>query len=194
MHVGSNYPDQGSNPGPLHWERRDLPTGPPGKSLYTFLRGAATLYLRIFFLMHENLGWLSERIAWLEFSHNQPEHEQIQEATPYLYEEELLDEVQNHRPAVNSRVCFPVYLKNNRRGPFLLTWNSQSFNSPSRVLQTVPKAPWPQSRKPGQRHLAKGLDQRSGGESWCLTRRVMVSQALNLPVSWFPPRHSYLTE
>ena len=100
----------------------------------------------------------------------------------------------NHRPAMNSRVCFPVYLKNNRRGPFLLTWNSQSFNSPSRVLQTVPKAPWPQSRKPGQRHLAKGLDQRSGGESWCLTRRVMVSQALNLPVSWFPPRHSYLTE
>ena len=27
------FPDQGSNPGPLHWECRVLPTGPPGKSL-----------------------------------------------------------------------------------------------------------------------------------------------------------------
>ena len=26
-------PNQGSNPGPLHWEHRVLPTGPPGKSL-----------------------------------------------------------------------------------------------------------------------------------------------------------------
>ena len=27
------FPDQGSNLGSLHWERRVLPTGPPGKSL-----------------------------------------------------------------------------------------------------------------------------------------------------------------
>ena len=27
------FPDQGSNLGPLHWERGVLPTGPPGKSL-----------------------------------------------------------------------------------------------------------------------------------------------------------------
>ena len=26
------FPDQGSNPGPLHWEHRVLATGPPGKS------------------------------------------------------------------------------------------------------------------------------------------------------------------
>ena len=33
MRVGSSFPtrDQ-SNPGPLHWERGVLPTGPPGKS------------------------------------------------------------------------------------------------------------------------------------------------------------------
>ena len=28
------FPDQGSNPGPLHWEHGVLPTGPPGKSLF----------------------------------------------------------------------------------------------------------------------------------------------------------------
>ena len=27
------FPDQGSNPGPRHWEHRALATGPPGKSL-----------------------------------------------------------------------------------------------------------------------------------------------------------------
>ena len=30
---GIQFPDQGSNPGPLRWERRVLATGPPGKSL-----------------------------------------------------------------------------------------------------------------------------------------------------------------
>ena len=29
---GIQFPDQGSNPGPLHWECRVLATGPPGKS------------------------------------------------------------------------------------------------------------------------------------------------------------------
>ena len=29
---GIQFPDQGSNPGPLHWEHGILPTGPPGKS------------------------------------------------------------------------------------------------------------------------------------------------------------------
>ena len=30
---GSQFPDQGSNPGPLHWEHGVSATGPPGKSL-----------------------------------------------------------------------------------------------------------------------------------------------------------------
>ena len=29
---GIQFPNQGSNPGPLHWEHGVLPTGPPGKS------------------------------------------------------------------------------------------------------------------------------------------------------------------
>ena len=29
---GIQFPDQGWNPGPLHWELRVLATGPPGKS------------------------------------------------------------------------------------------------------------------------------------------------------------------
>ena len=35
-HVGSQFPDQGSNPCPLHWKCRVLTTGPPGKSWNTF--------------------------------------------------------------------------------------------------------------------------------------------------------------
>ena len=31
---GIQFPDQGSNPGPLHWERGVLATGPPGKSRF----------------------------------------------------------------------------------------------------------------------------------------------------------------
>ena len=38
------FPDQGSNPGPLHWECGVLPTGPPGKSLSVF----SFLFLQIF--------------------------------------------------------------------------------------------------------------------------------------------------
>ena len=30
---GIYFPDQGSNPGPLHWEHGVLATGPPGQSL-----------------------------------------------------------------------------------------------------------------------------------------------------------------
>ena len=38
-HVGSQLPDQGSNPCPLQWELRVLTTGPPGNSLHTdFIR------------------------------------------------------------------------------------------------------------------------------------------------------------
>ena len=33
-HVGLQFPDQGSNPFPLHWKLRVLTTGPPGKSLF----------------------------------------------------------------------------------------------------------------------------------------------------------------
>ena len=32
QHEGSWFPDEGSNPCPLHWERGVLTTGPPGKS------------------------------------------------------------------------------------------------------------------------------------------------------------------
>ena len=32
QHVGSEFPDQGSNPPPLQWKCRVLTTGPPGKS------------------------------------------------------------------------------------------------------------------------------------------------------------------
>ena len=46
LHVGSliilvareiSFPDQGSNPGLLHWELGVLATGPPGMSLFLFL-------------------------------------------------------------------------------------------------------------------------------------------------------------
>ena len=30
------FPDQGSNPGPLHWKQGALATGPPGKSQILF--------------------------------------------------------------------------------------------------------------------------------------------------------------
>ena len=36
-HVGSQFPDQGLNPCPLHWEHGVLTTGPPGKSLLLLL-------------------------------------------------------------------------------------------------------------------------------------------------------------
>ena len=32
---GIYFPDQGWNPGPLHWKCRVLATGPPGKSLHS---------------------------------------------------------------------------------------------------------------------------------------------------------------
>ena len=34
---GTQFPEQGSNLSPLHWEHGVLATGPPGKSLYHFL-------------------------------------------------------------------------------------------------------------------------------------------------------------
>ena len=34
---GIQFPDQGSNPGPLHWEHRVLITGSPGKSPLVFI-------------------------------------------------------------------------------------------------------------------------------------------------------------
>ena len=44
---GIQFPHQGSNPGPLHWERRVLPTGPPGKSQYfSFKKGREKENLR----------------------------------------------------------------------------------------------------------------------------------------------------
>ena len=39
MACGIKFPDQGSNPGPLHWEHAVLATGPPGKSQgFAFLK------------------------------------------------------------------------------------------------------------------------------------------------------------
>ena len=34
---GIEFPDQGWNVGPLHWKLGVLATGPPGKSLWSFL-------------------------------------------------------------------------------------------------------------------------------------------------------------
>ena len=42
---GIQLPDQGSNLGPLHWERRVLATGPPGKSLEHFFENYVFIYL-----------------------------------------------------------------------------------------------------------------------------------------------------
>ena len=36
--VTAQFPDEGSNPDPLHWELRVLVTRPPGKSLYTMFK------------------------------------------------------------------------------------------------------------------------------------------------------------
>lgn len=40
---------------------------------------------------------------------------------------------------MNSRVCFPADLKNNKKGPFWLIWNKQSFNALRKGLQTTPR-------------------------------------------------------
>ena len=39
MSYGILFPDQGSNPGPLHWDHGILATQPPGKSLGVILLG-----------------------------------------------------------------------------------------------------------------------------------------------------------
>ena len=46
------FPDQGSSPGPLNWERGVLTTGPPGKSLYILLDFVCILsyHLQMMFL------------------------------------------------------------------------------------------------------------------------------------------------
>ena len=43
-HVGSYFPNQGSNPGPMHWKHRFLTIGPPGKSLSLFLNSQQDLF------------------------------------------------------------------------------------------------------------------------------------------------------
>ena len=45
QHAGSQFPDQGSNPCPLHWENRVLTTGPPGKSLVSLLTWVIVIQL-----------------------------------------------------------------------------------------------------------------------------------------------------
>ena len=48
MACGIQFPDQGSDPGPLHWEHRVLATRPPGKSLILyFLSGSYMEYAAI---------------------------------------------------------------------------------------------------------------------------------------------------
>ena len=55
---GIQFPDQGSNPGPMHWEHRVLTTVPPGKSPN---RGFMTIYYRKDFTL-EWLGQFSQMI------------------------------------------------------------------------------------------------------------------------------------
>ena len=45
--VGSQFPDQGSNPRPLHWKRRVLTTGQPGKSLNLTFKETAKLVSKV---------------------------------------------------------------------------------------------------------------------------------------------------
>ena len=45
-HVGSEFPDWGLKLGSLHWERRVLTTGPPGKSLGTSILTRVQLPLK----------------------------------------------------------------------------------------------------------------------------------------------------
>ena len=50
QHVGSNFPHQGSNPCPLHWQHRVLTTGPPGKCLEVGHLNCTRWPLRAFWL------------------------------------------------------------------------------------------------------------------------------------------------
>ena len=64
------FPEQGSNPGPLHWECGVLAMGPPGKSLklkfsWTFHILCGNLY-SLFFLKHSKLhAPITRPLSWL---------------------------------------------------------------------------------------------------------------------------------
>ena len=59
-HVGSLFPNQGSNPFPLHWKCRLLTTGPPGKvMIYDDLHRSVMVFIHHCSLIFWNL--------WLEF-------------------------------------------------------------------------------------------------------------------------------
>ena len=49
-YVGS-FPNQGSNPRPLHWKRGVLTTGPPGKAPYFYFKTCQLLHERKFKIM-----------------------------------------------------------------------------------------------------------------------------------------------
>ena len=64
------FPDQGSNPGPLHWERVFLATGPPGKSQITYFICCLndikiSTHLIFFFLFNFKCNWHTT-LYWFE--------------------------------------------------------------------------------------------------------------------------------
>ena len=66
---GIQFPDQGSNPGPLHQELRVLPTGPPGKSRFAsiLLTVFASIFIRVLtcsFLVVSFLSALVSGSCW----------------------------------------------------------------------------------------------------------------------------------
>ena len=82
---GISFPDQGSNPGPLHWELRVLPTGPPGKfPCGSFLNNKCNFFNRDRVIQLTLLEWtliigifqricqfhLSCQIYWHKVAHN----------------------------------------------------------------------------------------------------------------------------
>ena len=67
---GIQFPDQGLNPGPLHWERRVLATGPPRKSQH-FLLYISINKLQIPPKQNKTKIWSLERKrSYLSFSPN----------------------------------------------------------------------------------------------------------------------------
>ena len=59
---GTYFPDQGLNPGPLHWEHGTLATGPPGKSPHYCFWKSDTKHIGRSLWEKARVGWF-ERIA-----------------------------------------------------------------------------------------------------------------------------------
>ena len=61
QHVGSQFPDQGPDPGRLHWEHTVLAAGPPGKSQQPFKTFPTTVGLPQSYL---KTGWEAALELW----------------------------------------------------------------------------------------------------------------------------------